>query len=66
MGVSCEYFCQIFLKRTCVQLLCNLIFGIQQGLLSLTEVSSLSDDGNFYPALLLCLKELENLKGQVR
>lgn len=38
--------------------------SVTQGILSLTEVSSLSDDGNFYPTLLLCLKELENLKGQ--
>ncbi|XP_073245237.1 eukaryotic translation initiation factor 4 gamma 2-like [Porites lutea] len=38
--------------------------SVTQEILSLIEVSSLSENGNFYPALLLCLKELENLKGQ--
>lgn len=38
----------------------------QQGILNLIEVSSLTENGNFYPTLLWCLKELETLKGQVR
>lgn len=28
-------------------------------------MSSVTENGNFYPTLLLCLKELEALKGQV-
>lgn len=34
-------------------------------MLSLIDVSSVAENGNFYPTLLLCLKELETLKGQV-
>lgn len=37
----------------------------QQEMLSLIDVSSVAENGNFYPTLLLCLKELETLKGQV-
>ena len=33
--------------------------------MNLIEASSLAENGNFYPTLLLCLKELETLKGQV-
>lgn len=41
----------------------NLIW--QQEILNLIDVSSITENGNFYPTLLLCLKELETLKGQV-
>ena len=34
-------------------------------MLNLIDVSSVTENGNFYPILLLCLKELEALKGQV-
>ena len=33
--------------------------------MNLVDVSSLTENGKFYPILLLCLKELETLKGQV-
>ncbi|RMX59696.1 hypothetical protein pdam_00012050 [Pocillopora damicornis] len=35
----------------------------EEGILNLIEVSSLTENGNFHPTLLLCLKELEALKG---
>lgn len=38
--------------------------AVKQGILSLIEASSLTENGNFYPTLLLCLKELETLQGQ--
>ena len=41
----------------------NLIW--QQEMLNLIDVSSVTENGKFYPTLLLCLKELETLKGQV-
>ena len=41
----------------------NLIW--QQEILNLIDVSSVTENGNFYPTLLLCLKELETLMGQV-
>lgn len=41
----------------------NLIW--QQEMLNLIDVSSVTENGKFYPTLMLCLKELETLKGQV-
>ena len=38
---------------------------LQQEMLNLIDVSSVTENGNFYPILLLCLKEMETLKGQV-
>ncbi|XP_078346401.1 eukaryotic translation initiation factor 4 gamma 2-like isoform X2 [Oculina patagonica] len=38
--------------------------AVTQEILNLIEVSSITENGNFYPTLLLCLKELETLKGQ--
>ncbi|KAJ7370971.1 Eukaryotic translation initiation factor 4 gamma 2 [Desmophyllum pertusum] len=38
--------------------------AVTQEILTLIEMSSLTENGNFYPTLLLCLKELETLKGQ--
>ena len=38
---------------------------LQQEIVNLADVSSLTENGNYYPTLLLCLKELEALKGQV-
>lgn len=38
--------------------------AITQEVLNLTDVSSLTENGNHYPLLLLCLKELEALKEQ--
>lgn len=42
-------------------------FGLllQQEIVNLTDVSSLTKNENYYQTLLLCLKELEVLKGQV-
>lgn len=38
--------------------------AVTQGILNLIEVSSLTENGNFHPTLLLCLKELEALEGK--
>lgn len=38
--------------------------AVTQEVVNLNEVSSVTENGNFYPTLLLCLKELEALKGQ--
>lgn len=38
--------------------------AITKEIVNLADVSSLTENGNYYPTLLLCLKELEALKGQ--
>lgn len=52
---------ELKIKKQMAQFMAN---AVTQEILNLIDVSSVTENGNFYPTLLLCLKELETLKGQ--